>query len=225
MEPEPGEIFRTARRCPKCDAHEPDLSVRSCRNCGELIVEMLRRSKCPGCGAASEERDVCLRCGISLVIGPPLSECYPQKPFSAGMKPVILLQEGSDGPPTIRAGAPAGHFEELEAPAAAGAILSGINLTVDPDQMSGTPQDHVKLAVGDSVTVYARGLDADGKWCPLPPGLAIKWRADRELEISPRTGDTVTAHLLRAPKVSAMATARTVVDKKKLQRLFTVEKK
>jgi len=225
LEPEPSEIPNIGRRCPRCDTHEPDPSVRSCRSCGELILEMLRHSKCPGCGAASEERDVCLRCGTSLVIGPPLAECYPQKPFSAGMKPVMLLNEGSAGPPAIRAGAPAGHFEDLEASAAAPSRLSGINLTVDPEQMSGVPQDHVKMAVGESVTVYARGLDADGKWCPLPSGLAIKWRSDRELELAPRTGDMVTARLLSAPNVSAMATARAVVDKKKLQRLFTVEKK
>jgi hypothetical protein len=140
------------------------------------------------------------------------------------MKPVLLLQEGPAGPPAIRA-APAGHFEEFEASAAVPAKLSGINLTVDPGQMSGTPQDHVQLAVGEMVTVYARGLDAEGKWCPLPPGLAVRWRADRELEILPRTGDTVTARLLSEPNVSAMATARTTVDKKRLQRLFTVEKK
>jgi hypothetical protein len=223
MEEQPAGSFGTARRCPKCDAHEPDPSVRNCPSCGELLVELLRHSKCPSCGSAEEQRDICRRCGTSLIIGPPLAECFPQRPFSDGVRPVLMLEQAPAVPSQI-AGALVGPLEEHEAPAPADVRLSGIVLTVDPGQMSGIPQDHVKLGVGETVTVYARGLDAEGKWCPLPPGLAIKWRADRELEISPRTGDMVTARLLSEPKVSAMATARTTVDKKRLQRLFTVEK-
>jgi hypothetical protein len=224
MEPEPSEISKTGRRCPRCDAHEPNASVRNCQSCGQLLSELLRHSRCPSCGAADEERDICRRCGTSLIIGPPLAECFPQKPFSDGVRPVLLLEQSSSVPREL-ANAPAGRFEELEASAPANVKLSGMILTVDPEQMSGVPQDHVKLAVGESVTVYARGQDADGKWCPLPAGLSVKWRADRELELEPKTGETVTARLIREPKVSAMATARTVVDKKRLQRLFTVEVK
>jgi hypothetical protein len=140
------------------------------------------------------------------------------------MRPALLLKQAPAVPSEV-AGALSGPFEEHEAPAPADFKLSGMVLTVDPEQLSGIPQDHVKLGVGESVTVYARGLDADGKWCPLPTGLAVSWRSDRELELAPKTGETVTARLVSEPKVSAMATARTVVQRKRMQRLFTVEKK
>jgi len=184
---------------------------------------MLRHSICPSCGHSSEELDICRLCGTSLIIGPPLAECFPQRPYSDGVKPALLIRQVSTVPAEIP-GAPAGAFEEHDATHADEAI-TGIMLTTDPDQMSGVPQDHVKLAVGETVTVYARGQDAEGKWCLLPQGLPVKWRSDRELELSSKTGETVTARLASEPKVSAMATARTVVHKKRMQRLFTVEKK
>lgn len=224
MEPEPGDLLKTGRRCPKCNTHEPDISVRACRSCGQLMEELLRHSKCPSCGSSAEERNICRLCGTSLVIGPPLAECFPQRPYSDGMKPVLLIRHVSTVPAEIP-GAPLGAFEEHEAASPADVKLSGIVLTVDPEQMSGVPQDHVKLSVGESVTIFARGQDPDGKWCALPEGLAVKWRSDRELELSPKTGETVTARLVSEPKVSAMATARTVVHKKRLQKLFTVERK
>ncbi len=210
------------RRCPKCNSHEPDPGIRNCRSCGELLLEAIRASHCPRCGTPAGELDECGKCGTRLMVGPPLEECFPEKPFSAEIKPVILLNERR-APPELRlAAGPGAGMEDCETDA--GPKIRALNLTTDGGQMEGVPRDHVRLAVGDIVTVYARGLDEAGKWCPLPTDTVIRWRSDRDLQLVPGTGQTATVKLVGAPKVSAVATARTTVGRKKLQRTFTVEK-
>lgn len=209
------------RRCPKCNTHEPDLSITNCRSCGEVLAEALRAAHCPRCGPRRGEMDLCSACGTKLVIGAPLEECYPERPFSDGMRPVIMLNERRLPPSLELAAGPPLGGDECEA---AGPKLKALNLTTDEKQMQGVPRDHVHLSVGEAVTVYARGLDETGKWCPLPDGLVLKWRHDRDLRIVPGPGQTASVTLVGEPRVSAVATARTAVGKKKLQRTFTVEK-
>lgn len=209
------------RRCPKCATPEHDPSVANCRSCGMLLAEALRAMHCPQCGPRPGELEVCRACGTRLVIGEPLDECYPERPFSDGLRPVIILNERR-GPPalSIAAGPPAGGDDpDHGAPA-----LKALNLTTDKAQMEGVPRDHVHLGLGETVTVYARGVDESGKWCTLPDGLVLKWRHDRDLQIVPGPGQTASVKLVGTPRVSAVATARTTVGKKKLQRTFTVEK-
>jgi len=216
--PQPQDL---PRRCPKCNAHEPDHSITNCRSCGVLLAEALRASHCPSCGPRAGELERCGLCGNTLVVGPPLEECYPERPFSDGIRPVIILNE-RQGPPALSlAAGPGLSGDECES---GGPKLKALNLTTDRSQMQGVPRDHVHLAVGETVTVYARGLDDTGKWCPLPDDMVLRWRSDRDLELVPGPGQTASVKLVGTPKVSAVATARTTVGRKKLQRTFTVEK-
>ena len=217
--PQPQDL---PRRCPKCKAHEPDPALTNCPSCGRLLFEALRASHCPRCGPRSGDLDTCGACGTMLVIGPPLEECYPEKPFSNGMRPVMILNERRGPPALSLAAGPALGGDECEA--AGGPKIKALNLTTEKAQMQGVPRDHVHLSVGEAVTVYARGLDETGKWCPLPDELVLKWRHDRDLQIVPGPGQTASVTLIGEPKVSAVATAKTAVGKKKLQRTFTVEK-
>jgi len=209
------------RRCPKCNTNEADPSITNCRSCGELLAEALRSMHCPKCGPREGDSEVCGACGTRLVVGFPLEECYPEKPFSDGMRPVIILNERRGPPALPLAAGPSPAGDECDA---GGPRIKALTLTTDGAQMQGVPKDHVRLAVGGKVTVYARGLDEAGKWCPLPEGLVLKWRADRDLELVPGPARTATVKLVGTPRVSAVATARTTVGKKKLQRTFTVEK-
>jgi len=186
-----------------------------------LLAEALRALHCPACGPRPGELEVCRACGTRLVIGEPLDECYPERPFSDGLRPLIILGERRAPPDLgLAAGPPAGGDDcDHGAPA-----IKALNLTTDKAQMEGVPRDHVHLSVGETVTVYARGLDESGKWCNLPDGLVLKWRFDRDLQIAPGPGQTAAVTLVGTPKVSAVATARTTVGKRKLQRTFTVEK-
>jgi len=218
---EPPKPQEPPRRCQKCNAHEPDPSITNCRSCGVVLAEALRATHCPRCGPRQGELDACGACGTKLVIGAPLEECYPQRPFSDGIRPVIMLDERRLPPSLALAAGPSLGGDECEA---AGPKLKALNLTTDKSQMQGVPRDHVHLAVGETVTVYARGLDDAGKWCPLPEDTVLKWRHDRDLQIIPGPGQTASVTLVGTPKVSAVATARTAVGKKKLQRTFTVEK-
>jgi len=182
----------------------------------------LQAVRCPKCGPRSGELERCGLCGTRLVIGPPLEQCYPEKPFSADIKPVILLQERRMIPELAMAAGPGPGGEDAEAEA--GPAIKALNLTTEPSQMEGVPRDHVRLAVNESVTVYARGLDDAGKWCILPEEAQIKWRSDRDIQLTPGPGHTALMKLVGSPKVSAVATARTTVGRRKLQRTFTVEK-
>jgi len=210
-----------ARRCPKCSAHEPDPTTTNCRSCGVLLAEALRDSHCPRCGPRRGEMDLCSACGTKLVIGTPLEECYPERPFSDGIRPVIMLNERRLPPSLELAAGPGPGLDECDSN---GPKVKALNLTTDEKQVEGIPKDHVHLSLGETVTVFARGLDTAGKWCPLPDDLVLKWRHDRDLQIVPGPGQTASVKLVGAPKVSAVATARAAIGKKKLQRTFTVEK-
>ncbi|MBM4248260.1 MAG: hypothetical protein FJ149_02270 [Euryarchaeota archaeon] len=211
---------RAPRRCQRCASDEHDPVVSNCRNCGELLSAALAASHCPRCGPRRGEREVCGARGTRPVVGPPLDECYPEKPFPEGLRPVILLR-GARAPPelSLAAGAPAGG-EECEP---SGPAIKALNLTTDGTQMQGVPRDHARLALGETVTVFARGLDENGRWCPLPEGLVLKWRHDRDLRLVEGPGQTAAITLVNAPRVSAVATARATIGKRKLQRTFTVE--
>lgn len=186
-----------------------------------LLAETLRAMYCPTCGPRPGEQRACSACGTELVIGIPLEECYPERPFSDGIRPVIMLNERRLMPSLELAAGPAPGGDECDA---GEPKLKALNLTTDEKQMQGVPKDHVHLSVGEAVTVYARGLDDAGKWCPLPGDLVLKWRHDRDLKIVPGPGQTASVTLVGTPKVSAVATARAAVGRKKLQRTFTVEK-
>jgi hypothetical protein len=218
---ETSEPQNAPRRCPKCDAHEHDPTVTNCRSCGGLLAQAALSMHCPRCGPRRGDSEVCSACGTRLIIGAPVEECYPERPFSDGMRPVILL-EGRRETPTLSLAA--GHSPGGEECESGAPKIKGLNLTTEKAQMEGVPKDHVHLAVGETVTVYARGLDESGKWCQLPESIVIKWRHDRDLTLLPGPGQTASVKLVGNPKVSAVATARTTAGKKKLQRTFTVEK-
>ncbi|HQL44955.1 MAG TPA: hypothetical protein PL073_13810, partial [Spirochaetota bacterium] len=63
--------------------------------------------------------------------------------------------------------------------------LDGLYLTIDGKQMNGVAKDHAKLAIGESVVIYARGNSTEGKWFKLPTSVAVTWKADRELQVTP----------------------------------------
>lgn len=107
--------------------------------------------------------------------------------------------------------------------------VAGLYLTADAKQMTGVPRDHVKLAVGETVVVYARGMssiETGGKWFELPPNVVVTWKADRELEVTPATGHIVTVKVVEPITAASFVTATTTdKDGKKIEVLFTVEGK
>jgi len=105
-------------------------------------------------------------------------------------------------------------------------VLSGLYLTSDAKQMTGVGMDNTKLAVGESVVIYARGKDAAGKWYELPADVVVNWKADKELKVEPATGKMVTVKVAKEIAVSAMVTA-TVTDSKgkKIEAIFTIAPK
>ena len=86
--------------------------------------------------------------------------------------------------------------------------------------------DHVKLAVGESVVIYARGNSTEGKWFKLPLHVAVTWKADRELQVTPTSGHTVTVRVVKPISTTAYVTAVTTAKNgKKIEALFTIEGK
>ena len=107
--------------------------------------------------------------------------------------------------------------------------LGGLYLTTDLKQMTGVARDHVKLGVGESVVIYARGqstIETGGKWFELPADVVVNWKAGRELEVTPTTGHVVTVKVVEPISVTAYVTATTTTKAgEKLEMLFTVEGK
>ncbi|MEM2870239.1 MAG: hypothetical protein QW379_07470 [Thermoplasmata archaeon] len=213
---------RGGRLCPRCKAREDDETVRTCRVCGVELVEIIRAEVVGG--HRQEEAGETVRspaCDAPLA-GPPLSECFPRAPFEPRIQPVVVLGGASQ---EVRRVA----LASIEIECGDADLLpriSNLVLTADGAQMSGPPKDHVPLGVGESVEVFARGLDDKGNWFPLPESFPVRWSADRELELSSGAGHRVTIRLLREPKVSALVTARARgSDGRRLQRIFTVERK
>ena len=104
--------------------------------------------------------------------------------------------------------------------------LDGLYLTIDGKQMNGVAMDHVKLAVGESVVIYARGNSTEGKWFKLPLHVAVTWKADRELQVTPTSGHTVTVRVVKPISTTAYVTAVTTAKNgKKVDALFTIEGK
>lgn len=107
--------------------------------------------------------------------------------------------------------------------------LGGLNLTTDAKQMSGVAIDHVKLGVGETVVVYARGastIETGGKWFELPADVVVNWKADRELEVTPTVGHTVTVKVVEPISVAAYVTATTTTKAgEKIEAMFAVESK
>ena len=218
MEPEP-----VGRHCPKCKTREKDMRVKVCTGCGETLLELFRTESCPKCGVTARDLNYCSSCGTELIIGLPLTETYPEKPFEAPMKPVILLRSGAPGP--LESGLPPAGMGGEEA-AQTSAKLAGLYFTTNPDQMSGTSKDHLRLSVGESTRVYIRGQDPEGKWFQIPLGLEIKWEADKELELQSDQWDVVSVKLVGVPKVTAMATATaTNPAGQKIDKKLTVQRR
>ena len=104
--------------------------------------------------------------------------------------------------------------------------LDGLYLTIDGKQMNGVAMDHVKLRVGESVVIYARGNSTEGKWFKLPSHVAVTWKADSELQVTPASGHTVTVRVVKPIAVTSYVTAVTTAKNgKKIEALFTVEGK
>jgi len=107
--------------------------------------------------------------------------------------------------------------------------LGGLYLTTDEKQMTGVARDHVKLGVGETVVIYARGMstiETGGKWFELPADVVVNWKADRELEVTPTTGHVVTVKVIEPISTSSFVRATTTTKKsEKIEKLFTVEGK
>jgi len=218
MEPE-----LVGRHCPKCRTREQDLRVRACSSCGETLSDLLRAEGCPKCGIVARGSAFCISCGTELVIGLPLEDTYPEKPFEEPLRPVILIRSAAPRPgeSTLPRASMGGEETQMTA-----ARLASINFSTSPDQMSGVSKDHLRLSVGEVVTLFIRGEDPEGKWFQLPMGLETKWEADKELDIRPDQWDTVSVKLLEPPKVNAMATVRaTNPAGQKIERILTVQRR
>ncbi len=104
--------------------------------------------------------------------------------------------------------------------------LEDLYLTTDANQMSGTPIDHAKLGVGETIVIYARGMssiETGGKWFKLPDDVVVNWKADPELEVTPTTGHEVTVKVIKPISGAAYVTATTTTkDGKKIEKTFTV---
>jgi len=107
--------------------------------------------------------------------------------------------------------------------------LADLYLTTDSKQMTGVARDHIKLAVGETVVIYARGassIETGGKWFELPADVVVTWKADRELEVTPTTGHVVTVKVVEPISVASFVTATTTTKTgEKVEKLFTVEGK
>ncbi len=108
--------------------------------------------------------------------------------------------------------------------------LDGLYLTTDPKQMTGVARDHIKLGVGETVVIYARGkstIETGGKWFELPADVVVDWKTDSELEVTPTTGHMVTVKLIKSlNEGSAFAKAVTTTkDGKKIDAIFMVREK
>lgn len=107
--------------------------------------------------------------------------------------------------------------------------LYDLYLTTDVQQMTGVPKDHVKLGLGETVVVYARGcssLETGGKWFELSPDIVVNWKSDPELEVTPTTRHMVTVKVIKPISVAAYVTAITTNKAgQKVEKIFTVEGK
>jgi len=107
--------------------------------------------------------------------------------------------------------------------------LGGLYLTTDAKQMTGVARDRVKLGVGETVVIYARGMstvETGGKWFELPADVVVNWKADREIEVTPTTGHIVTVKVIEPISVTAYVTATTTTKKgEKIETSLMVEGK
>lgn len=87
----------------------------------------------------------------------------------------------------------------------------------------------LKLAVGESKTLYVRVMDSEGKYYNLPSGLVAKWSGrdiGRDIEVSPLEGNVVTVKLLKALSMAAFADVTVdLPDGRKMKGTITVEQK
>lgn len=101
--------------------------------------------------------------------------------------------------------------------------LNGLYLTTDRTQMTGVARDSVTLSVNESITVYVRGMDDKGKWFMLSDGIAVTWKADRELEVSPASGTEVRIKILSKAPVSYATVTVITKEGRKLKEEFAVQ--
>lgn len=108
--------------------------------------------------------------------------------------------------------------------------LYNLYLTTDAQQETGVSRNLVKLGVGETITVYARGCTGDkwsetgGEWFVLPEDVTVEWIPDKELEVTPTVGHVVTIKLVSKPDVVTFVKAViTTKDGKKVEQLFMVD--
>jgi hypothetical protein len=94
--------------------------------------------------------------------------------------------------------------------------LTGLYVTMDAEQMSGTPKNHAKLGVGDTMVIYARGMSSRAtgqKWFILPSDVEVDWSADEALEVIPTEGHKVTLRVVKPISNEAKVSAFTVITR------------
>ncbi len=105
--------------------------------------------------------------------------------------------------------------------------LYDLYLTTDAQQWRLECSGLVKLGMGETITVYARGrssLETGGKWFVLPEDVTVEWVPDKELEVTPTVGHVVTIKLVSKPDVVTFVKAViTTKDGKKVEQLFMVD--
>lgn len=96
---------------------------------------------------------------------------------------------------------------KVQMPSAGHGKMAGFAFSTDQKQMSGVSRSSLKLAVGESAVVFVRGTDDKGTWFELPAETAVTWKCDKEVEIAPQAGPTVTIKAVSAISASAFVTA------------------
>ncbi len=109
--------------------------------------------------------------------------------------------------------------------------LGGLYFATTPDKMSGADQSMLKVALGDSIIVYARGASTiakGGRWFELPEDVIVTWEgttaaARRQLEITPDTAHVVTIKVIeQIPAMAMVRATATTPEGKEVRHTLTI---